>query len=521
MAFPGVVEVFKDVWLPEPATPAGYAALIDAYDLQVPLPRSRSAVSPKHGRNYKADGWTIFEARRLPEPTLYGHLEFALKNEGVDLLVLKRLFAATGQGPVTELVQTHSTGIYARRVWFLFEWLMDAKLDVPDATSGAYVDAIDTDMQWSMKGTASKRHRVRDNMPGTPDFCPLVFRTDYLRAIVARDLGQDAKNIVADVPADVLSRAAAFLLLKDSKSSFEIEGERPGPNRIQRWGRAIAQAGRRPISGQELDRLQGIVLEGNPMLKMGLRTEPGFIGEHDRKTHEPLPDHISARHEDLAAQMRGMVDYDRLVVKNIDPVVAAGVLAFGFVFIHPYADGNGRLHRYLIHHVLAATGFSPEGVVFPVSAVMANDIPAYQRALEAYSGELLPFIDWRPAPDGNVVVLNDTADFYRYFDATPQVEFLYQCVERTVDFDLPYETRYLQAHDAFMSSLRVNLDIPGPQESLLFSFLHSGKGTLSKRARTKEFAALSDDQVELVESLYQEAFAEVFEPSAAAPPRQA
>lgn len=35
------------------------------------------------------------------------------------------------------------------------------------------------------------------------------------------------------------------------------------------------------------------------MLKMGLRDEPGFIGEHDRKTHEPLPDHISARHQDL------------------------------------------------------------------------------------------------------------------------------------------------------------------------------------------------------------------------------
>lgn len=511
MAFPGVVEIVRDAWLPEAATPSGYVALIEAYDLLVPLPRSRSAVSPKHGRNYQGEGWTLHEARRLPEPSLYGHLEFALKNEGVDLLVLKKLFVSIGPGPVEEMVRQHSTGIYARRVWFLYEWLMDVRLDLPDATSGAYVDAVDAALQWTGKSSNSTRHRVRDNVPGTREFSPLVSRTEYLKAIVARDLAQDAKNTVADVPADVLARAAAFLLLKDSKSSFEIEGERPGQNRIQRWGRAIAQAGRRPISIAELDRLQAIVLEGNPMLKMGLRDEPGFIGEHDRKTHEPLPDHISARHQDLPSLMNGLIDYERLVVKSLDPVVAAGVLAFGFVFIHPYADGNGRLHRYLIHHVLAETGFSPEGVVFPVSSVMANDIPSYQRALEAYSAEVLPFIQWRAAADGNVEVLNDTADFYRYFEATPQVEFLYRCVERTVDVDLPHETRYLQAHDEFMSALRSNIDMPGRLESLLFSFLDRGKGKLSNRARSKEFAGLTDEQVAMVEILFQDAFAAVDE----------
>ena len=58
----------------------------------------------------------------------------------------------------------------------------------------------------------------------------------------------------------------------------------------------------------------------------------------------------------------------------IDPVVAAAMIAFGFVFIHPFVDGNGRIHRYLIHHVLAERGFAPKGIVFPVSAVILERI---------------------------------------------------------------------------------------------------------------------------------------------------
>ena len=118
-------------------------------------------------------------------------------------------------------------------------------------------------------------------------------------------------------------------------------------------------------------------------------------------------------------------------------MIAAAVLAFGFVFVHPFEDGNGRIHRYLIHHVLAARGFNPPGVVFPVSATILDRIDEYRKVLESYSQRLLPLIKWKPTKDGNVEVLNDTADFYRYFDATPQAEFLYSCVRKTVEEDLP------------------------------------------------------------------------------------
>ena len=80
---------------------------------------------------------------------------------------------------------------------------------------------------------------------------------------------------------DILLRTSAFLLLKDSKASFSIEGETPSHLRASRWGKVIGQAGTKELSIQELDRLQKIVIENNRFVKMGLRTEGGFVGEHD------------------------------------------------------------------------------------------------------------------------------------------------------------------------------------------------------------------------------------------------
>jgi hypothetical protein len=202
------------------------------------------------------------------------------------------------------------------------------------------------------------------------------------------------------------------------------------------------------------------------------------------------------------------VAFDRTATPRLDPVLAAAALAFGFVYIHPFVDGNGRLHRYLIHHVLAERGFNPPGVVFPVSAAILHRIDDYRRTLETYSARLLPLIEWRPTDEGNVQVLNDTADFYRFFDATPHAEFLYQCVERTIDVDLPAEAKYLKAYDGFQRALANIVDIPDRTADLLFSFLRQNNGMLSKRGRDKEFEKLREDEIAQIESAYAAAFAD-------------
>jgi len=366
------------------------------------------------------------------------------------------------------------------------------------------VDAIDPKLQFAAAGERSPRHRVRNNLPGTPDFCPLVFRTEALESFIAKDLSARARSACDRVPADILARAAAFLLLEDSKSSYAIEGEQPSRNRIERWGQAIGQAGRNPLDLDELLRLQRIVIGDDRFVRLGLREEGGFVGEHERATGAPIPSHISARPEDLRPLMQGLIAFAGERSRPLDPVIAAAALAFGFVYIHPFVDGNGRIHRYLIHHVLAERGFNPPGLVFPVSAVILRLIDAYRRVLEIHSRPLLPLIEWEPTRDGNVRVLNDTGDLYRFFDATPQAEFLYRCVEATIEEDLPNETAFLAAYDRFAARVRGLVDMPNTRLDLLFRFLHQDGGTLSKRALEQEFAALTAEEVDRIQEVYGE-----------------
>lgn len=505
--FSGPVIVFQDRRLPETATPAGYAALIDAYDLSVPIPRALSAIGTKH-RIIEEGGWRIYTPRHAPDATLEGHLTFALKNEGLDLAILKRLFLAVKENEIAELVKEKPTGLYTRRIWFLYEWLLKRQLDLPAADKISYVDAVDTELQYASSGQNSARHRVRNNLPGTPEFCPLVFKTTRLTQFIAHDLKERARVVVSQVPKDLLARTAAFLLLKDSKSSYVIEGERPPQDRIQRWGRVIGEAGRVPLDEAEFLRLQRIVIGDERFVKLGFRHEGGFVGEHDRETQRPIPDHISARHEDIASLMQGLIAFDQAAENELEPVLAAAVLAFGFVYIHPFEDGNGRIHRYLMHHVLARRGFNPAGIHFPVSAAILDKIGEYKEVLESYSSRLLPIIEWEVTPKGNVNVMNDTGDFYRFFDATPHAEFLYECVQRTIEEDLPKETRYLRNFDTFRAGIEEMIDMPERTLNNLVGFLRHNEGRLSKRARDSEFSQLTPDEVARIEELYQATFTE-------------
>lgn len=496
---------FHDRRLPERATPAGYAALIDAYRLAVPLPQRLTAIGEKH-RVFEQDNWRLLTPRHASEPTLEGHLVFALKYEGLDLAVLRRLFLATGPDPIADFVRAKPTSAYARRLRFLYEWLLQQRIELLDAEKGSYAPAVDPEQQFATEGSLSSRHRVRDNLLGTPAFCPLVFKTERVQAFVVRRLEERARDTAAAIPKDVLSRAAAFLLLKDSKSSYAIEGERPPQDRVQRWGRAIGEAGRKPLDLDELLRLQRLVIGDARFVHMGLRTEGGFVGEYDRDTMAPLPHHISARHEDLGLLMDGLFALAGGAARSIDPVIAAAVLAFGFVYVHPFEDGKGRLHRYLVHHVLAERGFNPPGVAFPVSAVMFDRIADYKAVLESYSARILPLVDWEATPNNNVRVLNDTADFYRYFDATAHAEFLFACVARTIDEDLPREAEFLRRYDRFRAEVNAVADMPDRLVDLLFRLLQQNKGALSKRARENEFAALGEDESHAVEAAYDRLF---------------
>jgi len=501
------LKTFQELAIPEETRLAGCAALVQALGVKGPV-RTPASVSTKHisGSSRDEGAWRIFDKRYWPGDSFGDHLNFALRNENLDMLLLKRVFDAVDAKVVEEFVKATPTGISSRRAWYLYELLTGRKLDVPDDPGVPAVDLLDPNAYFTGKPRLSKRHRVRDNLLGIGGFCPVVRRTRLLTDFTNQGLGAKAAETVGRVGGHLVARAASLLLLADSRASFEIEGERPPRNRLERWGRAVLQAGKNKLSVDEMVRLQGVLIEDNRFVHVGLRPDGVFLGERDHNG-DPLPEFIGARPQDLNDLVKALFEAnDRMSEDGVDAVIQAAATAFGFVYVHPFQDGNGRLHRCVVHHVLAERKFTPAGVVFPVSSVMYGRIEEYRKTLQDHSGPLMNFIDWQPTPPRNVEVLNDTADLYRYFDATEAAEFLYACVLRTVDQDLPREIEYLRRHDEALRRIMNTVEMPDRLAEDLLTFIRQNKGTLAKGRRTGEFKKLTDAEVTALEAVVNEAF---------------
>jgi len=144
------------------------------------------------------------------------------------------------------MVRAAPLGIPARRAWYLCEILTGRTIDVDDAPNAAAIDILDSKAYFTGQPRLSKRHRVRDNLLGAGRFCPVIRRTKALAEYLELDLAAKARDTVGRTGAHLAARAASFMLLADSRASFEIEGQRPPHNRLERWGGRSCKPGRTP-----------------------------------------------------------------------------------------------------------------------------------------------------------------------------------------------------------------------------------------------------------------------------------
>lgn len=184
-------------------------------------------------------------------------------------------------------------------------------------------------------------------------------------------------------------------------------------------------------------------------------------------------------------------------------MIQAAVVAFGFVFVHPFEDGNGRIHRLLVHYVLSRNGFTPKGVIFPVSAVMLQRRNEYDEALERFSVPLMRLIDYEERDDGVVAVKNETAHLYRFFDATPMAEALYAWVELTVRNELRRELELIVAFRELRQEIGSIVDLPDRQANLFVKLCLRNSGRLSLARRERLFPRLTGDEVTALERVVQ------------------
>jgi hypothetical protein len=497
----------------EEGIPVGQVALISKLGLPLPNPAVVSSVGPGARKTVVENGRTVerYPKGYMPEDSLAGHVRFGLRYEPTDLGVLAGAFGTEGAARDIEAwVRSEPTGTYARRAWFLYEWLTGEKLDLPDAGTVAYVDALDPTLHITAKGIPSRRHKVTDNIPGRPGFAPMVRRTQRLAAFQAEDLAAEARAIVAGCDPAVLARAVNYLYTKETKSSFEIERETATGQRAERFVAALRAAKSfEPMDPHSLVVLQNVIVDPR-YAAQEFRDFQNFVGETVGGYREVVH-FICPRPEDVQPLMSTWADMTkRLRDGTIDPVVAATLTAFAFVLVHPFEDGNGRIHRFLIHQVLSTEGFTPPDVLFPVSAAIVRDRKSYDSVLETFSSAIMPFIQWHwtaGMAGQEIVVDNDTAALYRYFDATPFAEFLYEKIAETIRKDLREELEFVAVYDAALSAILDIIDMPDRRASL-FVRLCLQNGGLLARAKRDLFEEITDSELTTLQDAIQAVLAE-------------
>ena len=480
--------------------PAGLAWLIRHFGLKLPTQAVRSEIVAGARRTIVHDGRVLEQYPKPYAPSgIFGNLRFALRYEPLDLGVWNALLHVMDRDELQTWVRDDPTGRYARRAWYLYESCTGNTLDVSEVPPTGYVDLADSRLQMTGPVVKIRRQRVNLNLIGDTAYCVLIRRTEQLERAIGEGLGEQARKLVESCDPSLLARAVHYLFTRETKSSFAIEGESPSSARAERFVIALTNAAEFDTGQPDaFVRLQNTIVDQR-YAESGWRTTQNYVGQ-TRSDYSEHVHFVCPKPEDVSDLMSGWMRMTAQMQGNeVDPVCAAAAVAFGFVFIHPFEDGNGRIHRFLVHHVLTRRGFTPANLVFPVSAVMLRDRRSYDQALEKFSSALKPFIDWTLDPDGRMTVKNPTGDLYRFWDATWVAEYLYGVIAETIRRDLAEEIRFLSTFDAAVARTMNIVDMPDRRASLLVRLILQNHGTLSKNKRP-DFAELSDAELASIEA---------------------
>ena len=490
---------------------AGYAFLIERYELSALPNWHTSSVSPTGTlRSTILDGQveSVYSQSYWPGDRTGDHLEFALKYDGVNLGILSALFDAAQADEIAAWISSKPTGKYARRVWFLYEFLTGRELPLPDLTRGNYTLLLEPDRYYTVEpGRRVQRQRVIDNLLGGKDFCPIIRRTEKLAAMEGIDLQKRCEEVVTSYAPELLRRALSYLYNKETKSSFEIEHIKPSPSRVEKFIGLLEMAEHKDFCEKPLliDVQNRIV---DPRFRdTDYRTNQNYVGQ-TISYQKQLVHYVCPKPDDLPKLMAGLLAAHRVMKEGGVPVIIhAAAISYGFVFMHPFEDGNGRIHRFLIHNILFLRGEIPKGLMFPVSAAMLKNPALYDHSLETFSNPLMRLVEYDLDDLGQMTVQDKTGPLYRYIDMTAQAEVLYDFVKRTIEHELVEELDFLANYDRTKQAIQEIVDMPDRLIDLFIQLCLQNNGRLSARKKESHFGFLTDGELADMENAVREGYA--------------
>lgn len=491
-------------WLAEEFKVAAMPHFVESF---VAKPGERKTIEQADGRIREIYPWSQVKAQSVTD-----HLEFALKREGLHLQLLRAVLPQVPADQIRAIVQAKPTGANVRRLWYLWETFTGERLPIADLAMGNYLPLADHELYYSggIDGRLS-RWRLVGNLIGNIHFSPILRRTARLQAWDVAGLADKCRHVLDQYPANLYQRALTWLYAKETKSSYAIEHEVADEPRAGRFIALLRGAGEKNYFSEDaLCALQKAIVDPR-FATDHYRTTQNFVGQTLGPGHELVHLVPPKPGQNLSFLMGhwAMVAHNLLSMPSVPAVSAAAIVSYLFVYFHPFLDGNGRIHRFLIHHFLARRRFGPEGVILPVSAVMLNRPADYDASLEAFSKPLLERTEFQLSPLHDMTVTNETLDHFRYIDCTAMAEALYSFVAETIETELPRELAFLRSYDVARAAMREVVDLPEPHANLFLKLALQNQGRLSKNKRSiPQFEKLTDAEITGLEDAIRTAYAD-------------
>ena len=430
------------------------------------------------------------------------HLLFALKHEGINLQLLSQALRKIPAKDMLAAITESPTGAYIRIACFLWEAFNKQELKGAPTVTGVAANLFDPKKYITGPSIRNAKWRVDFNGLGSLDYCVTVERTERINSLIESNILQRANEFLSELGATASDRAMSWAYLSETKSSFEIEHETPSATKSEAFVELLKKAHLTTRLDEEyLVGLQNTAIT-NPLDRaVNYRHQQNWLssplGGAAGVTYIPPPPEIV---DDL---MKGLVDFANAAPKQIDPLIAAAIVSFGFVFIHPFMDGNGRLSRFLFHHALCQSGALNNGLLLPVSIAMKRNEDLYLAALKSFSEPARKRweVIWIDGDEYQMTFKSDDS-LYRYWNATACVEFGLEMAKQALEKDLREETEFLTKYDLIYRAIDGQYDIRGKDLNTLVLTCMEQNGKISVNRRKKFAATVPEEIFDAIESEY-------------------
>lgn len=436
------------------------------------------------------------------------HLEFALKYDDFNLAFIKEIFTSVPQQIIADYIKTAPNKKYQRLIGYLYEFTTGEFIDVEVKTTN-YEDILDASKYITGDIKKIAKWKVNDNLLGTENFCPVIRRTTELSELLNWDIKKAIEKLKHQYAPEIFKRASYYLYKKESKSSSEIEKEEPSQDRMEKFISLLEEAGQKTfeeaLSEAELVRLQNAIVDAR-YTDSGFRDFQNYVGQTMRDYTQKIH-YVCPPPQFVKSLMQGIVDLNKKNAST-ETIIKAVMVSFGYVYVHPFEDGNGRIHRFLVHDILVRDGIVANSTILPVSAQILAHMDEYDTILELLSKLIERKVKYNLNDAGEMTVTNPTEieALYRFPDLTNHAVFLTRAIQSTINKDVPEELLFLQCYDELKVDIQKIVDMPDNKVDRMILFLHQNGGKLAhiKRGFYKE---LNDTEIEQMEQAYSQIFA--------------